>query len=116
MTETEIAYIAGLFDGEGCANVVPYKAKKNGAKYNRMCVRITNTHRGVLDFVRGKVGYGSIAIEHRRREPHHKPAFRWIVQNANAVRFLKMVRPYLIIKAKHVDQILAGPISGRTAA
>ena len=117
MKPTDIAYIAGLFDGEGDFGVNNYKATKNGATYARVKLRISNTDRGVLEWVRDTVGAGSIAAESNKTNPKWKPiwrtCFRYSLYNRNAVALLKAMRPFLKIKAAKADTLLAGKISGR---
>jgi hypothetical protein len=111
-----VAYIAGLFDGEGCATVYGYKATKNGEKYWRLIVRIANTHRGVLEWIREQWGRGWIA---RESTSHNKPGWKqgWTfrLQGRDAAHFLTTLRPHLKIKAERVDEILSNPWRGRVA-
>lgn len=113
MEEREKAYIAGLFDGEGDVGIYSPKSSKNGKRYLRVTVRITNTHRPVLDWVRLVVGNGNVG-EHKRTDmTNRKPVYRWQISNANARVFLREILPYLHIKTDKVVEILTERNTGR---
>jgi hypothetical protein len=116
MTEGMRGWIAGFFDGEGHCRIQPYKASKNGVRYLRVRVQITNTHRESLEVVKREVGYGTI-VDHKvgfkkNGDPETR-CFNWVTTNRKAVDFLRLVRPHLVIKARTVDEILAGRMNGR---
>lgn len=102
-TETEelaiptpiLAYIAGIFDGEGCVNFT-----KSG-KYKALVIRasIVNTNLEVLEYIKSIFVNGIIIRTDHRRFPHWKPSFRLDYSNRHAVRFVEAIEPWLIIKA-----------------
>lgn len=112
MTDLETAYLAGLFDGEGNVGVHRCRATKNGRLYLRLVVKVTNTHRGCLDFARLAFGTGTIAEDKRPDMTNRRPCYRWVIVGKTAERFLRAVRPHLIIKADQVDQVLSRRHSG----
>lgn len=113
MTDTETAYLAGLFDGEGNVGVVKAKASKNARLYLRLVVRIFNTHRGCLVFAQQTYGAGWIGEDKRPNHPKWKTGYRWSITGKKAEAFLLSVRPYLLVKAAAVDELLSSPHSGR---
>ena len=117
LSKIDVAYIAGLFDGEGDVGVYRYVHSKNGVAYLRVLMRITNTHLGVLEWVRDKVGAGTVLTRHdKRRSAFRSPCFRYQVAHSNAKALLIAMRPYLKIKASKVDKILREPHIGRAEA
>lgn len=99
LTETEKAYLAGLFDGEG--SIGYYKKKTLGYHVSR--VTIYNTDAKVMDWLAKKVNFGSVTAN--RNFEHF--VFAWIVSgNKHVVEFLTAIRPYLIIKAEQADLLL----------
>ena len=66
MTETEAAYIAGLFDGEGSITYKKYpERKKKGNKVNtyncwRISMEIAMTDQSVLSWLHESLGVGTI--------------------------------------------------------
>lgn len=113
MTDIEAAYIAGLFDGEGSVSVVQYRATKNDGKYRRAQLRITNTHRGVLEYVAGVTGVGGVHLTHKPRNANWKPCFQYIVHGRPVLRLLSALMPYLIVKKAAAQSVIDGPNSGR---
>ena len=65
MTEVQLAYVAGLFDGEGHCRIVTAKASKNGQRYYRAQASISNTDRRCLDYVKECLGFGWVGINDR---------------------------------------------------
>lgn len=107
-----LAYLAGLFDGEGNAYVATYKATKNGHSYYRPVLRITNTHRPVLKWAQCQIGFGNVTVQYKQR-PNRLECFKYEVTNAKAVELMRTLRPFLIIKAAHIDKLLASRLNGR---
>ena len=82
----ELAYIAGLLDGEGCIQI-------NGDKYS-MNINIRNTVKAPLEFVEGILG-GSI---HSYLPKRGYICYTWRLCGAKAAIVLGFLLPYLIIK------------------
>lgn len=98
------AYMAGLFDGEGCVLITrDHRAShpKSGPCYTLRC-DIANTDRRPLDWLHQKFG-GDIR---RQTQGKKKPVYYWRSGAQIARRFLEWVRPWLIIKALQVDLAL----------
>lgn len=93
MLDTDLAYTAGFFDGEGCISI-----SKNGA----VDLRIVNTAKNVLLKIQSIFG-GSITD---RTQKVNKRQYAYSIYGNNAIEFLKLIRPYLLDKAKQADTIL----------
>lgn len=111
--ETELAYLAGLLDGEGCVGVYcSFSELGTRQKVPRPVYKarltITNTDRRMLDWVHGR--FGGAIISRRAANERSKPVFRWSLQGINRVQALiKAVYPYLIVKQAQADLILRFP-------
>lgn len=90
-----LAYVAGLFDGEGCV----YSADIRGDMLVRAV--IANTNRQVLEFVQSIFGGGIYEV--KRPNDRWKDAYRLHFNGRLAVTFLGAIHPWLRIKA---DQAL----------
>lgn len=99
--ETTKAYFAGLFDGEGCVYITTHKG---GCNYNSIMVTCANTDRRPLDIM-VNIFRGGIAIE-KPRKPNHKTKYTWRAYHHQAIRFLKTVLPYLVIKKEKALQAI----------
>lgn len=56
MTELEAAYIAGIIDGEGSFLVYLKRAGRSDRKYHRAVLKIANTDRPLIDWIRERTG------------------------------------------------------------
>lgn len=102
LSKPEIAYIAGLFDGEGCIN---FTNNRNELTYLRVVV--VNTNYDILKYLQDTFG-GSIS-ELKRVSPKWKQAYQWSLTWAAALNFVDKVSPWLKIKHKqaHVAHAFA---------
>lgn len=96
MNDTDLAYIAGLFDGEGCI----HWAKVRGYRYPHASIQMTTT--GGLTLVVDLFG-GQLSKHQDRRG--HKDTYRWTAANRKALSFLKAIRPWLKEKAEQADKV-----------
>lgn len=97
----EVAWAAGLFEGEGCFSPVTVR----GRVYPRASLGMSDED-VVLRFQRA-VDCGH--IRHERREPARKNLFRWEVQARYEFdRFISLMRPHLGERRLHaLDEMLA---------
>ena len=65
---------------------------------------ITNTYPQVLHLITKKYNGKVRAIE--RRCVRHRTIYRWEARGPTAVRFLRVVRPYLIEKQRQADIVI----------
>lgn len=83
--ETDIAWAAGLFEGEGCIHL-------NSQRY--LWVSLASTDQDVLERFCRIVGVGS-ARPKKKARPHHKPSWQWQVTGGKGVHVLRMLLPEL---------------------
>jgi hypothetical protein len=99
LTKEDLAYAAGLFDGEG--HIVIYKDtnRKKGKNpvYILIC-GVTNTDKRIIDFFYNNWGAcRQIRVRHKEH-PKWKTCYEWTIQAKMAMNFLKDIYPYLIGK------------------
>jgi hypothetical protein len=101
ITEIEVAYAAGIFDGEGCIHIAPYR--KRGRPYHRLMVAVTNTDFPLLDWLHARWGghLGKPLLTNR-----HRPCKIWALSEGYAYPFLNAVYPYLIVKRRQAELAL----------
>jgi intein/homing endonuclease len=85
MNESEIAWLAGIYEGEGSCAITNGRAIR---------VEIVMTDRDVMDRIQSITGLGSIHIVPARGKKH-KEAYRWSIGSFEAVQFLLMIAPWL---------------------
>lgn len=104
LTDTDKAYLAGLFDGEGCVGYYPRHAK--GVPYHSASLHLTSTDPRVISWLLGKVGCGKVSVKNPK--DHRKTSYNWQLSNKTDIaEVLGAIRPYLIIKADQVDLLFS---------
>jgi len=110
----EVAYIAGLFDGEGC---VQYKQhltnkRKNGKRYKtwRVTLEMSMTDKPVIDWVHQTLGVGTVNINIKNKspssKPHWKDQWRWRCHNRDALYVCKLLWPHAQVKMHKIEQVI----------
>lgn len=89
VTETDLHWAAGLFEGEGTVTI----AVRNSDETYRLVVTMGNTDAEVVDFFCDRwPGWRQPAYGDR---PGRKPAWYWTVAGPKAEAFVHQVMPYL---------------------
>jgi hypothetical protein len=94
-----LAYIAGLFDGEGSIVIgcSPGRTKQANPSY-WLQVSITNTDRELIDWLHSTLG-GHIADgSHNPSRGKQRPCWAWRATSRQAQSFLQKILPYLRTK------------------
>jgi len=110
MNQNDIAYIAGLFDGEGSVDFAKRIEKKRGKSYKvqRILMRIEMTDESVLNWVHETLGVGT--IRKRNRSPSVKSHWkdRWVysVRFREALYVCKLLWPFAQTKLHKIEQII----------
>lgn len=97
MDSETLAYVAGIFDGEGCVNFT--RSGQSKTLVLRSMVR--NTDIGIIEFLQSTFG-GRIEIAPHPQRLHWKPSFCWRLDGAAAVKFLNMIAPWARIKQEQI--------------
>lgn len=107
-SETDLAYMAGIIDGEGSVSI--WSTRRNANARNDgsapawvLEVVVVNTDKTLIDWCEARFG-GSSNL--RRRPPEKsfwKDVYRWRCSGIHAEALLRRVRPWLIIKASQAD-------------
>lgn len=93
--ESDRAYTAGLFDGEGSV-AIRRRSNGHGVLYHQLQVSLTSTDEGMVLWLQAR---WPGTIDYRRpRRPNHKPAWRWTLGSGAAATFLEDVLPFLQTK------------------
>lgn len=96
MTNYNLYYFAGFFDGEGCISVTN---PKRGVR-----VVLTNTNLEVLEDFNKYFGVGKISMKKRtKKDIYNKPCYMWICWNRGAEKFLNEIAPFLRIKKQECE-------------
>ena len=100
MVELEKAYLAGIVDGEGTVTLMKHHKNETPLPF----VSIANNNLKLLQWIKHRCG-GLIASK-KKYKPQHNDSFAWSVRHDRALRFLKEIVKYLIIKKPQATLIL----------
>lgn len=90
-TNTDIAYIAGYIDGDGCFSIRDNAKKRNGT------IHISSTNKDILYEFACLFG-GSVQISKSGKTPRQKPCHQFIIGGKPSYEFTKKLLPFLVEK------------------
>ena len=112
ITIAEIAYMAGLFDGEGHVEykkrLVKQKKGKNKA-YKTWSIRceMSMTDREVMEWFHQTLNFGTLnKREAKKSWTGKKPQWRWRCSYRDALKFAKLMWPHAQVKLHKLEQII----------
>ena len=108
LTIAEVAYIAGLFDGEGCVTCKqkPTKRKdRNNKIYNQWYIRceISMTDQAVITWLHEALGFGWSREKKYNNKPKYKRQWRWCCGYRDALTFAKLMWPHAQVKLHKLE-------------
>lgn len=109
-TDTDLAYIAGLFDGEahiGIKKEKPYgcTGRLTPGYHARIFIRMVDE--AAVRFVAETLGGRYFALKRYSNVLGKRPLFEYEATNARAGEILGLVLPYLRVKRRNAENILA---------
>ena len=114
-TQLELAYIAGLFDGEGCAYFVKKlqaKRKNRPRRYRalRLECTVSMTDMDVVRWMHKTLKIGKVYLNIKNKspssKPHWKDQLRWRCYHQDAYKFAKLIISYTHVKRKKLQKII----------
>mgnify|MGYP003134579483 CR=1 FL=1 len=112
---TDIAYLAGLFDGEGCVQYKQYidsKRKNRPKPYKvwRITLEMSMTDKPVMEWVHELVKCGTFSLNVKNKSPSSKPYYkdqwRWRCSHRDAYQVAKLMWPFAQVKLHQLEQII----------
>jgi len=110
--ESDIAYIAGLFDGEGSIDIKKRKEKKRAGTYNcwRISMEISMTDESVLRWVTEVLGVGTLTKKPRKglrkNGTKYLMQYRWRCTFRDAFYVCRLLWPYAHTKLPKIQQVI----------
>ena len=89
LTETDWAYLAGLFDGEGC-----FRINQSNGLNSYPWVELSNTYKPVVEFVQEAI-VGNLYREQKSSRVSKKPIYRVRALGPKAIALCSALLPYL---------------------
>ena len=118
MRESDIAYLAGLFDGEGslqCKKGWEKKKKHKGEGYRmsnsmRISMEIAMTDESVIRWVHETLNVGSVIKRNvkglNKAGKKYKTQWRWRCTFREAYYVCRLIWPYVQVKLHKVEQVI----------
>lgn len=99
---TDIAWAAGIFDGEGCITITRQKAGSGGRinPSHRLYIKVTMGSEATVRRLREIFGLGTITLQKSER---WNDAHTWWVASRQAGEVLDLMRPYLFTKLAEAE-------------
>ena len=110
--ESDAAYMAGLFDGEGSIDFTKRKEKKRSGTYNcrRVSMEISMTDQSVIRWVHEVLGVGTVVKKPRKglRKDGTKylMQWRWRCTFRDAYYVCRVLWPYAHTKLPKIQQVI----------
>lgn len=100
-SETERAYLAGIFDGEGSLIF----SDRSNVNRGLWIARVSMTYEPLVRWLQS---FGGTLVLRPPERAHYKPQFCWQISRQIDVKiFLEAVYPYLTVKRERADEALA---------
>ena len=118
VSESDIAYIAGLFDGEGSINIkrgIEKKKKHKGEGYRlsnsmRISMEITMTDQSVLMWLHQTLGVGTLRPKNvrgkRKDGSKYLKQYKWRCTFRDAYYVCRLLWPYSHTKLPKIQQVI----------
>jgi len=104
-TPTEIAYLAGLVDGEGSIYIGNFSCSpKTQEPYFQTNIQITNTSKQLIDWLQST--FGGLVNNRRKQLPHHLQCYAWTVSGDRLTHLCELMLPYLTCKKEEAIVML----------
>ena len=113
LNETDKAYIAGLFDGEGSIDYKQrWEKRTKGKRYKvwRVVMELAMTDESVVRWVHEVLGVGTVRGIDKTKppsgKPHYKKQWRWRCSFREALYVAKLLWPHAQTKLHKLEQII----------
>lgn len=103
--ETQIAYLAGIMDGEGTFFIGNYSGnRKNGDKHYQTIIKVSCTDKNLIEWLLNNFGgtyafYEASKVSKKSRRDVHV----WAATGDRLLHLCELMLPYLIIKKKQSE-------------
>ena len=105
VTQTDLAYLAGLIDGEGCFYIGYVQTRSKSIKRNYHCIlKISNNCKEVLEWVHITFG-GRTTVFNKKRKDHTRNfiTYDWYASGYLIRDLTVLILPYLKIKKAQAE-------------
>ncbi|MBK9272788.1 MAG: hypothetical protein IPM48_14480 [Saprospiraceae bacterium] len=114
MSKLTASYVAGIIDGEGYIGLLRI-SKGNKAKWQSLrefkympCVKVVMTNKEIIDWLYKSFG-GTFETRTKNTSPNCRVSYGWQLRKLQAIEFLKIIYPYLMVKRKQAEVLFRYP-------
>jgi len=108
--DTDLAYMAGIVDGEGCLYIskIPKKIGDGYvSEHYRGLLKIDNTDKSLIEWLDNIFsGTCSAKIRVTSSRKFEREVFSWIATGDRLLDLCEQILPYLVIKKKHCENMI----------
>ena len=95
-TQLELAYLAGIIDGEGC-----FCIQNPGGKTHTLRLFVMNTFKPLIDYLYKTDG--GFQYSRNVEDPRRKIRHEWFIDTHIVDEILPLLRPFLIVKKEQLE-------------
>lgn len=101
MKKVDLAYCAGLFDGEGCISIVHRGERGGRGRGYVLLVQLVNTNPWACQYF--KFAFGGYVTFRKGARKNWRDYWAWVAASNQALIFLEVVLPYLKLKRPEAE-------------
>ena len=102
MKRTDLAYLAGILDGEGSISIHKHKDKNSQlGYYYQLVINVANTNEWLINWIH--LNFGGNIYKKRMLAKHYKQVYLWSASSNQAKTLLELILPYLRLKKAQAD-------------
>src|SRR5881396_3370006 len=102
-TVAELAYFAGIIDGEGCL-ALHESVSQNGLPFHTASLRVANTNERMIAWIQARFP-GKVDFRTQRNE-NAKSMWQWALFGTSVETVLIAVLPYLVCKHEQAELLI----------
>jgi hypothetical protein len=98
-SETQLAYLAGIIDGEG--SIYIQKIKRVKSPHFDVRFNVTNTDKTLIDWLQST--FGGLVYHRNGCNERCKDRYEWVLSRKNFDIFSKLIQPYIVAKKYQLE-------------
>ena len=104
LSETDLSYLAGFFDGDGCINISKSHPKHSKSPRHVLQVILAQANRPFLQMWAERTGIGKLyQFKSQTKLNNRQEMWHWRMTGQQAEDLLRLLMPFLLIKRAQAD-------------
>lgn len=102
--DTDLAYFAGIVDGEGCLTIGTYANTKKGTPIWNTYLQVSNTDEALIDWIVAVFGCNKVLYTPNQTPKNsRKLVYRWQCTGERLLHLCELILPYIVAKKRQVE-------------